>query len=168
MNETMMQIRDAVEADLPAIVEIYNTTIPYQTVTADLEPVSVESRIEWFRGHTPNKRPLWVVEVEGKIVAWLGFQSFYGRPAYETTSELSIYVLPEYRQKGIGKMLLQRAIAHSPGYGIKTLLGFIFAENYASLRLFEQLGFQRWGYLPKVAEFDSVERDLVIVGLRLD
>jgi phosphinothricin acetyltransferase len=164
----MMRIRDAVETDLPAIIEIYNSTIPYQFVTADLEPVTVESRLAWFLAHEANKRPLWVVESEGQIFAWLGFQSFYGRPAYETTAELSIYVSPDYRYKGLGKMLLQQAIAHSPSYGIKTLLGFIFAENYPSLQLFEQFGFQRWGYLPKVAEFGKVERDLVIVGLRLD
>lgn len=163
-----MNLRDAIEADLPAIVEIYNTTIPYQIVTADLEPVTVESRLDWFRAHTPHFRPLWVLEAEGKVVAWLGFQSFYGRPAYATTAELSIYVSPGYRQKGIGRILLQQAIAHSPNFGIKTLLGFIFAENQPSLRLFEQFGFQRWGYLPKVAEFGTVERDLVIVGLRLD
>jgi phosphinothricin acetyltransferase len=64
-------------------------------------------------------------------------------------------------------MLVQEAISHSPAFGIKTLLGFIFAENLPSLRLFEQFGFQRWGYLPKVAEFGKVERDLVILGLRL-
>ncbi|MGA7933302.1 MAG: N-acetyltransferase family protein [Kovacikia sp.] len=162
-----MDIRDAVEADLPAIVEIYNTTIPYQIVTADLEPATVESRRDWFHSHTPDKRPLWVVESEGVVVAWLAFKSFYGRPAYETTAELSIYVSPDYRHKGIGKMLVQAAIGHSPAFGIKTLLGFIFAENVPSLRLFEQLGFQRWGYLPKVAEFGKVERDLVIMGLRL-
>ncbi len=163
-----MDIRDAVEADLPTIVEIYNSTIPYQIVTADLEPVTVESRRDWFHSHKPGKRPLWVMDVGGEVVAWLGFKSFYGRPAYETTAELSVYVSPDYRHKGIGRMLMQQAIVHSPSFGIKTLLGFIFAENLPSLRLFEQLGFQRWGYLPKVAEFGKVERDLVIVGLRLN
>ena len=47
------------------------------------------------------------------------------------------------------------------------LLGFIFAHNEPSLRLFEKLGFARWGCLPRVAELDGVERDLVIVGLRI-
>ncbi len=55
----------------------------------------------------------------------------------------------------------------SPSLGIKTLLGFIFAHNQPSLRLFEQFGFQRWGYLPGVAEFETIPHDLVIVGLQL-
>lgn len=164
-----MHIRDATEADLPSIVAIYNSTIPFQIVTADLQPVTVESRREWFQAHSPQARPLWVaqLEPEGDIVGWLGFQSFYGRPAYSSTAELSVYVAPAYRRHGLGRKLLQRAIAHSPALGIKTLLGFIFAENQPSLLLFAHLGFQQWGYLPQVADFGPVERDLVIMGLRL-
>ena len=62
-----MIIRDATLADLPAIVAIYNATIPDRMSTADTAPVTVESRVPWFRGHTPEHRPLWVVEREG---AW--------------------------------------------------------------------------------------------------
>jgi phosphinothricin acetyltransferase len=45
-------------------------------------------------------------------------------------------------------------------------MAIIFAHNQPSLRLFEKFGFQRWGYLPQVAELDGVERDGVILGLR--
>lgn len=55
-----IRLRDAVEADLPAIVAIYNATIAGRVVTADLEPVSIESRLAWFRAHNPERRPLWV------------------------------------------------------------------------------------------------------------
>ena len=60
-----------------------------------------------------------------------------------------------------------KAIEQAPRLGLKTLLGFIFGHNESSLRLFESFGFQRWGFLPRVAELESVERDLVIVGRRL-
>nr|WP_242036747.1 GNAT family N-acetyltransferase [Leptolyngbya sp. FACHB-321] len=163
-----MYIRDAVEGDLAAIVAIYNTTIESHLVTADLQPVTVESRLNWFREHHPDKRPLWVMDVEGTVAGWLGFQSFYyGRAAYASAAELSIYVSLAYRQQGIGQALLKRSIAQSPSFGIKTLLGFIFAHNQPSLYLFERFGFQRWGYLPGVAEFDKIPHDLVIVGLQL-
>jgi phosphinothricin acetyltransferase len=56
----------------------------------------------------------------------------------------------------------------APRLGLKTLLGFIFGHNEPSLRLFEVFGFQRWGILPRVAELDGVERDLVIIGRRLE
>ena len=159
--------RDAVEADLPAIVAIYNATIPGRGVTADLEPVSVESRLAWFHAHAPERRPLWVAESAGAIVGWLSFSDFYGRPAYGATVEVSIYLHESVRRQGLGRTMLERAIAQAPDYGVKTLLGFIFGHNEASMRLFERHGFARWGTLPRVARLDEVERDLIIVGLRL-
>ena len=169
-----MNIRDAVETDLPAIIAIYNAAIPSGMATADIEPVSVESRLFWFHEHKPSYRPIWVMEVdtagatpEPGIAGWLSFQSFYGRPAYQATAEISIYVDPAYQRRGVGRQLLTRAIHHSPSLKLKTLVGLIFAHNQPSLQLFESLGFQRWGYLPKVAELHGREVSLVIVGRRI-
>ena len=58
-----MNLRDADEADLPVIVEIYNSTVPTRMVTADTKPVSVESRRAWFREHDPESHPIWIAEV---------------------------------------------------------------------------------------------------------
>ena len=159
--------RLARQADLPRIVEIYNATIPSRLVTADLEPVSVAQRLPWFEAHVPTKRPLWVVERQDVVVAWLSFSSFYGRPAYDKTAELSVYVDEAHRRAGLGRYLLRQAIAHAPGIGVDRLLGFIFGHNTPSLTLFEGFGFERWALLPGVARLDSVERDLVILGLAL-
>jgi L-amino acid N-acyltransferase YncA len=162
-----MKIREATEADLAAIVEIYNASIPGRSATADTDPVSVESRGSWFREHDPERRPLWVAEENRAIVGWLSFQSFYGRPAYHATAEISVYVTPALQRKGIGRELLARAVKRAPRHGLKTLLGFIFGHNEASLHLFESFGFQRWGVLPAVAELDGIERDLIILGRRI-
>ena len=67
-------IRDATIEDLPAIIEIYNTSIPGRMATADLEPVTVTSRMEWFMAHTPERRPLWVLEVDDEVKAWFSFR----------------------------------------------------------------------------------------------
>ena len=158
--------RIARREDLQRIVAIYNATISSRVVTADIEPVSVESRERWFEEHSADFRPLWVVEVEGQIAGWLSFSSFYGRPAYNKTVELSVYVHDDFRKRGIASYLLVQAFAQAPSLGIDTLLGFIFAHNLTSLALFEKFGFARWGELPKVALLDGVERDLVIVGRR--
>ncbi|MEG3858335.1 GNAT family N-acetyltransferase [Microcoleus sp. herbarium12] len=161
-----MKIRDAVESDLPAIVQIYNAAIPGRMATADLKPISVESRLTWYEEHSPNSLPIWVMESEQNIVGWLSFQLFYGRAAYQHTAEISIYVAPDRQRCGIGQKLLQSAIARSPELRLKTLMGIIFAHNQPSLTLFEKFGFQQWGYLPQVAELDGVERDVIILGLR--
>ena len=163
-----MFIREATEGDLPEIVRIYNSTVAGRMVTADTEPVPVGSRLAWFREHKPGHRPLWVMVDEGRVIAWLSFQSFYGRPAYHGTVEVSLYVAPESRQKGVGSAMLTFALTQCPALGIKTLLGFIFGHNEPSLRLFKKFGFEEWGYMPRIAELDGVERDLAIVGKRID
>lgn len=162
-----MNIRNAAIDDLPAIVEIYNAAIPGRMATADLDPVSVESRRAWFEEHSPDRRPLWVTEDADVICAWLSFQSFYGRPAYSATAELSVYVAPQAHRRGYGRILLQRALERAPDLGIKTLLGFIFGHNEPSLALFRGFGFEAWAHLPRVAELDAIERDLLILGRRV-
>lgn len=159
--------RDATIHDLPSIVSIYNSTIPSRMVTADTEEISVESKVTWFAEHSTTCRPLWVIEKDGKICGWLSFQSFYGRPAYNSTAEISIYLHEDYRGNGLGKVLLQKAIEACPELHIKNVLGFIFAHNTASLQLFKLFGFEKWAHLPKVAELDGTERDLIILGKRI-
>jgi L-amino acid N-acyltransferase YncA len=161
--------RDATEADLPAIVAIYNATIPGRMVTADTEPVSVESRLPWFRAHNARTRPLWVLvdNATGAVCAWLSFNSFYGRPAYNPTAEISLYVADTHRRRGIGQWYVQHAMDRAPACGVSTLLGFIWAHNEPSLQLFARFGFERWGFLPRVAILDGIERDLVILGKRV-
>jgi L-amino acid N-acyltransferase YncA len=163
-----MTLRDAVEADLPAIVAIYNASIPGRMATADMEPVTVESRRLWFHQFTPDHFPLWVAECEGRIAGWLSFRMFYGRPAYAATAEVSVYIAPERHGQGVGRRLLTEAIRRSPALGLKTLLYMTFAHNTVSRRLAESLGFAGWGELPRVADLGGIECDLLILGRRVD
>ena len=167
MDKLACTHRLARREDLPQIVAIYNATVPSRMVTADTQPITVESRNAWFEEHAPSFRPLWVVDHQDRIAAWLSFSSFYGRPAYRKTAELSIYVDAAVRQRGLGRYLLTQALAQAPALGVDTLLGFIFGHNVASLALFEDFAFARWGVLPGVAELDGIARDLVILGRRV-
>ena len=163
-----MTLRDATEADLPAIVEIYNATIPGRMVTADLEPVTVESRHAWLAAHQIPTRPIWVLADEaGAVCAWLSFDTFDPRAAYDGTAMIAIYVAPAQRRHGLGRGLLLTAVERAPSLGLHTLLGYIFGHNEPSLRLFESHGFARWAHLPRVAVLDGVARDLIIVGRRV-
>lgn len=163
-----LTLRDANEADLPAIVAIYNATIPSRMVTADLEPVTVEARRPWLAAHQHPSRPIWVLcTSSGEVCAWLSFDTFYARAAYDGTAMIAIYVAPSHRRQGIGRHLLQLAIERSPRLGLHTLLGYIFGHNQPSLQLFERHDFARWGTFPRVAVLDGIERDLVIVGRRV-
>jgi L-amino acid N-acyltransferase YncA len=159
-----IRIRDAVEADLPAIIDIYNAAVATRVSTAQLEPVTIEERRDWLREHSPERHPFWVLEKDGEVAGWLSFKSFLPRCAYRGTIELSVYVDERFRRRGIARKLLEAAIARAPALGINAMVGLIFAHNEASLKLFTRLGFERWGLLPRVAQLDSAERDLVVVG----
>jgi phosphinothricin acetyltransferase len=169
-ENTMSEIhfRNATIEDLPVIVEIYNSTVAGRMVTADTEPVSVESKIKWFHEHTPERRPLWMVENgKGETLGWVSVQSFYGRPAYNGTTEISIYLDPAFRGKGYGKKILADALEKCAALGIQTVLGFIFAHNEPSLKLFQKAGFEQWALFPNIAVLDDVERSLIILGKRI-
>ena len=159
--------------DLPVIVDIYNSTIASREVTADTEPVSVASRQQWFDDHHPERRPLWVIHAaddlsaQPVVLGWMSYSNFYGRPAYSGTAELSIYIAEASRGQGIGQYCLEEAIAFAPRIAVHTLLGFIFGHNVPSLALFKKFGFDTWANLPRVANLDGIERDLIILGRRI-
>jgi L-amino acid N-acyltransferase YncA len=163
-TERQTKIRDARESDLPAIIKIYNAAIATRISTAQLDPVTLDERREWLTDHSPNRHPFWVLEIGQEIAGWLTLKSFLPRGAYRDTAEVSVYVDEKFRRRGVGRALLDQAINRAPALGIHAIVGLIFAHNKPSLRLFEQVGFEKWGLLPRVAHLDDVERDLTIVG----
>lgn len=154
-------------SDLAQIVSTYNSTIPSKLVTADLEPVTIESKQAWFDAHNATQRPLWIVLLNGEYAGWMSFNSFYGRPAYNGTVEVSIYLEESARGKGLGKACLIKAFEACKDLQITTLLGFIFDHNEPSLQLFYKMGFEKWAHLPKIANMIEAERGLIIVGKRV-
>jgi L-amino acid N-acyltransferase YncA len=153
--------------DLEKIVNTYNASIPSRLATADLEAVSVESKIPWFSSHNETDRPLWLLNYKGEYAGWMSFNSFYGRPAYHGTVELSIYLEENFQGKGLGKNCLEKAITDAPKLKIHTLLGFIFGHNEVSLKLFYKYGFTKWAHFPEVANMDGKMRDLIILGRKV-
>ena len=161
-------IRDATEGDLPAIVGIYNESIPGGAATADLKPITVESRREWFRDFDPERRPCWVAEEDGEILGCVYLRSFYGdRPAYDKTAEISTYLSADAQGKGLGTLLKEKMIAECPRLGVENLLSFYFDHNEASKRINEKLGFETAGHLTAIANVFGEKRGLVIGILRV-
>ncbi|MGH8100131.1 MAG: GNAT family N-acetyltransferase, partial [Chthoniobacterales bacterium] len=161
---TGLTIRDAIEADLPSIIEIYNAAIATRIATAQLESVAIDDCRDWLRQHPPDQYPFWVAEIDGQVGGWLSFKSFLPRCAYRGTAELSVYVDEKFRRRGIARKLLEEAIRRAPALGVTAMVGLIFGHNEPSLALFHRLGFRRWGFLPAVAQVDGIERNLAIVG----
>ena len=153
--------------DLDAIVAIYNETIAGRMVTADTEKVSTEDKREWFNSHTKS-RPIYVYCENNQVLAWLSYKSFYGRPAYNGTVEISIYITSKAQGKGLGKQLMTFAQTQAKQLNIKVLLGFIFSHNLPSIKLFKHFNFDVWGELPNVAIMDNKSYSLTIFGKHLE
>lgn len=116
MSPANLQLRLANATDLPAIVAIYNSIVAGRMVTADLEPVTVESRRAWFEAHQTPNRPLWVLTdpaVNHAVCAWASFDSFYLRAAYDGTVMVALYLAESYRGRGLGGWLLDELIARA-------------------------------------------------------
>jgi phosphinothricin acetyltransferase len=163
-----LHLREATEADLPIIVDIYNQSIPAGWSTADTRPVTVADRVEWFRKFDPARRPIWVAEADGRVVAVVYLSSFYGgRPAYDATAEVSVYIATDYQRRGIGRRLKQWVIEQCPRLGVTTLLSMHFDHNAATRRINESLGFQQLGHLTEIAVVQGHKRGLVIWARRI-
>jgi len=156
----------ATRADLPAIVAIYNQAIPGRLATADLQPVTVADREEWFAAHNQTSRPLWQIMVNQQLAGWISLESFYGRAAYDKTAEISIYIANDFQHQGLGQQALDFVIPELSALNINALVAFIFAHNTPSLALFKKNGFAEWGHLPDVAVLDNQTRSLNILGRR--
>jgi L-amino acid N-acyltransferase YncA len=165
-------VRNANRDDLPKIVDIYNQSIPAGRSTADLTPITVEDRVEWFAKFDAAKRPIWVAfdvdDESERVMACIYLTSFYGgRAAYDKTAEVSLYIDQGWQNRGVGTFLMEKIIDHCPQLGITTLIGMHFDHNEATRRLNEKLGFEVVGHLAEIAEVHGEKRGLLLSILRI-
>lgn len=151
-------IRLAQLDDLPAILDIYNQSILSKQSTGDTQPVRVEDRMIWFGKHLPDEHPIFVAEVDGGVAGWCSLSAYRpGREALRFTAEISYYIAVAHHRQGIATALVEHALASCPALNIKHVFAIVLEGNQASRKLLEKMGFEQWGYLPRVADFDGKE-----------
>jgi phosphinothricin acetyltransferase len=134
-----------------AILEIFNEAIANSTALYDYKPRTAESMVGWFEAKEAGNFPVIGIEdARGQLLGFASFGAFRPHPAYKYSVEHSVYVHREHRGQGLGRMLLNRIIEEAEAFGAHSVIGAIDAENEASLRLHESLGFARVGTLPQV------------------
>jgi len=143
-------IRLATAADLPAINDIYNHYVLHCTCTYQTEPETLTDREAWFREHSPDKYPVIVAEIDGRVVGWGSLSKFRPRAAYAPTAEPSVYIDHEFLGRGLGRVLLMDLIARAKAAGFHSLIGGCSADRPASIAVQESLGFQRVAHLKEV------------------
>jgi L-amino acid N-acyltransferase len=163
-----IEIRVAEIDDLPMIVDIYNQAVPTFRSTARMKPVTVEERKAWFDEHDPQTHPIFVAEQDDCVIGWCSLSDYRpGRPALRFTSELSYYVDTDHHRQGVGSRLVHHALETGPSLGIKNIVAVLIDRNEASRKLLEKLGFQQWGYLPRVLDFNGEEYGEYYYGIRV-
>lgn len=162
-----LNIRLSLVSDLPEIDAIYNQAIKLRA-TAHLHPLSNRERLDWFNQHNPQNYPVFVAETNGVIWGWLSISPYRpGRLALRHTAEISYYVHQDHFRKGIGTQLINHAIKKAPQLNIRQMFGIVMEHNIASIILLKKFGFQQWGFLPEVADFDGKRVGQYYYGLRI-
>jgi L-amino acid N-acyltransferase len=163
-----MSIRLAEYKDLEAVVEIYNQAILRGRCTADMETFSVEERASWFKEHQSLEYPMYVYEVDNKVAGYLYFTAYRaGRRAMRYTAEISYYLHNDYQGQGIGTKMMGFAIEKGKELGFKDLVAILLEWNIPSIKLLKKFGFEEWGRLPEIADFDGETCSHLYYGLKI-
>ena len=167
MNKNL-EIRPAYIKDLNSIVDIYNQAIRSKSTTGDMDEFKIEDRLEWFKKFDPNNFPIYVAELNKKIIGYATLSPYRpGRKAMNKIAEISFYVDYSYHNLGMGYSLISYIISDCDRIGKEALLAILLDINKPSIKLLKKFNFEEWGHLPQIINFDDIKCGHLIYGLIL-
>ena len=161
-------VRDAGEADLPALLEIYNNAVLNETSIWHDEIDDIAKRRAWWEARVSRGFPVYVADVDGAVAGYGTFGDFRPHQGYRFTVEHSIYVAVPAQRRGIGSVLLTRLIADARRLNMHAMVGGIAADNAASIALHVRFGFVETARMPQVGFKFGRWLDLVLMQKMLD
>jgi L-amino acid N-acyltransferase len=168
MNESTL-VACSFERHAPAILAIFNDAILNSTALYDYQPRTMPNMVTWFEAKRQGKFPVIGLEdSQGKLLAFGSYGTFRAFPAYKYSVEHSVYVHPDHRGQGLGRIILQQLIAAAHDNGLHAVIGAIDASNAGSIALHERMGFRHVGTLPQVGFKFGRWLDLVFYQLLLE
>lgn len=132
-----------------ALLEIYNHYIETSSCTFDTRPFSSDDRKTWYdQFETPYR--CYVAIVGGQVVGHACAMPFRSKPAYRTSTEVSIYVSHDCHAKGIASALYERLFAYLDATDLHRAYAGITLPNDASVGLHAKFGFKQIGLYNEV------------------
>jgi phosphinothricin acetyltransferase len=160
-------IRPATEADIAAIMAIYNDAVAKTTAIWNDNPVDADNRRAFLAARRALGYPVLVADDNGRVLGYGTFGDFRAFDGYRFTVEDSVYVAEAARRRGVATALLMALIAEARALGKHVMLAAITGDNAVSIRLHERQGFAIVGRLPEVGiKFDRWQ-ELVVMQLML-
>jgi L-amino acid N-acyltransferase len=164
-----MLIRDANPADAEGITAIYNDAVAHTTAIWNELTVDVANRVAWLADRRKAGYPVLVaVGDDDSVLGYASFGDWRAWDGYRHTVEHSVYVRSDQRGHGVGELLLRELIERAQQIGKHVLVAGIEANNAASIRLHQKLGFEQVGHLPQVGAKFGRWLDLVFLQRILD
>jgi L-amino acid N-acyltransferase YncA len=153
LHDAPILVRSSRDSDVEAMLSIYRRHIRRGVEESvddggTPEPDDLRDRRKNFRSH---RLPHLVATCGGEVVGYAYVVLFRKRPAYRFAVKHSIYIHHEHQGRGVGRVLLQELIDACAAAGFRQMIGYIDADNAASLALHEKFGFARAGLLRGVA-----------------
>ena len=143
-------IRPATEADLPAILAIYNDAVVRTTAIWNDTPVDLANRRTWLQVRAAQGFPVLVAEEDALVVGYGSFGDFRPFEGYRFTVEHSVYVAEGVRRRGIASSLLAALEERARELGKHVMVAGIAADNEASIRLHQRFDFVETGRMAEV------------------
>lgn len=163
-----MIIRDALDADLPGIRDIYNDAVANTTAIWNDYAVDLDNRRAWLADRTALGFPVLVaVNAEGGVLGYSSYGTWRAFDGFRQTVEHSVYVRSDQRGQGLGPKLMQALIERARESGLHVMVAAIESGNAASIRLHERLGFVTTGQMPQVGQKFGRWLDLTFMQLLL-
>ena len=137
-----MLIQPMTPADWPEVRAIYAAGIATGDATLEREAPDWD---HFDRSHRSDCRLIARDAAKGPVLGWVALTAYSARRVYSGVAWESVYVAEGARGRGVGRALLLAVIPGSETAGFWTLLAGVMAENTASLRLHESVGFRQVG-----------------------
>jgi len=157
----MIEFKRTTDNDLLKILELYNYYIKNSTATFHLENLTLD-KMKDALPLNHSKYKTFTIYFNKEFCGYCYFGNYKPRQAYNRTAELSLYLRPEFQQKGIGTETLMFLEKEAIQAKIKNLIGVITYENSSSVKLFTKMGYEMVGHLKNIGEKFGRILDVVI------